>query len=186
MPQINFPNLYNPPMNNYMNNYNNLNYEFQINELKNQLNEEKNKNQLFYNETIRLNNIINNLNTQIRNMQSDVNTIDSLKKEIEEKNNEIQKYKSRYEISITSINPGENILAINFISNDIPEINHYCLPCKNVDLFIKLEEKLNNDFPQLTEHEIYFEVNKRRIKRFKTLDENQIKNNDTIIIFFNK
>ena len=82
--------------------------------------------------------------------------------------------------SITSINPGESILAIKFISKNIQNIDNYCLPCKNVDLFVRLEEKLNNNFPQLKEHETCFEINGRRIKRFKTLDENEIKNNDVI------
>ena len=63
------------------------------------------------------------------------------------------------------------------------DIGHYSLACKNTYLFIRLEEILNNDFPQLRNHETYFEVNGRRIKRFKTLDENKIKNNDIINIF---
>ena len=48
---------------------------------------------------------------------------------------------------------------------------------------MRLEEKLNSNFPQLKEHETFFEVNGRRIKRFKTLDENNIKNNDIINVF---
>ena len=46
-----------------------------------------------------------------------------------------------------------------------------------------LEEKLNNDFPQLKDYQTVFEVNTRKIKRFKTLDENNIKSNDIINIF---
>ena len=74
-------------------------------------------------------------------------------------------------------------MAINFVSMGIQDIGHYCLPCKNTDLFVRLEEKLNNDFPQLKDHEIYFEVKTKRIKRFKTLDENKIKSNDIVNIF---
>ena len=37
------------------------------------------------------------------------------------------------------------------------EIGHYSLPCKNTDLFVRLEEKLNHDYPQLKNYETYFE-----------------------------
>ena len=64
------------------------------------------------------------------------------------------------------------------------DIGHYSLVCKNTDLFVRLEEKLNNDYPELLkDKETYFIVNTRRIKRFKTLDENQIKGNDIINVF---
>ena len=47
-------------------------------------------------------------------------------------------------------------------------------------------EKLNHDHPDLKNYETYFEVGTRRIKRFKTLDENKIKSNDIISIFINE
>ena len=74
-------------------------------------------------------------------------------------------------------------MTVNFVSMGIQDVLNYSLPCKNTDLFVRLEEKLNNDFPQLKEHEIYFEVKTKRIKRFKTLDENKIKSNDIINLF---
>ena len=48
---------------------------------------------------------------------------------------------------------------------------------------MRLEEKLINDFPVLRENDLYYEVNERRIKRYKTLEENNIKNNDIINLF---
>ena len=84
---------------------------------------------------------------------------------------------------VTSINPGEKIITVNFVSNGFQDISNYSIPCKNTSLFIRLEEKLNNDFPQLKNHETFFVVNTRRIKRFQTLEENQIKSNDVISIF---
>ena len=62
-------------------------------------------------------------------------------------------------------------------------IQHYCIPCKNSELFVKLEEKLYNDYPQYKDKDTYFEVNTKRIKRFKSLDENNIKNNDIVVLF---
>ena len=86
-------------------------------------------------------------------------------------------------INITSIKPGEKILSVNFVSMGFQDIINYSLPCKNTDLFVRLEEQLNNDFPNLKEQETYFLVNGNRIKRFKTLDENHIKKNDIINVF---
>jgi len=111
----------------------------------------------------------------------------SLENEINQKNYIIQQYQlnngnNQTEYSITSIKPGEKIMAINFAGMGY-DIGRYCLSCKNTDLFVRLEERLYKDFPDFKDYEIYFEVNTRRIKRFKTLEENKIKNNDIINIF---
>ena len=63
------------------------------------------------------------------------------------------------------------------------DIMNYSLICKNTELFVRLEERLYEDFPQFKNYETFFEVNTRRIKRFKTLDENNIKSKDLINIF---
>ena len=70
-----------------------------------------------------------------------------------------------------------------FNSQGIQYICNYGLACKNTNLFVRLEEILNNNFPELKKHDTYFMVNTRRIKRFLTLEENKIKNNDMINIF---
>ena len=114
--------------------------------------------------------------------------IKKLENELNKKNNEIQRLleknkniQNNYEI--TSIKPGEKIMALNFVSMGNQDIGHYNLVCKNVDLFVRLEERLYEDFPQFKEYETYFEVNGKRIKRFKTLEQNNIKTNDIINIF---
>jgi len=111
-----------------------------------------------------------------------------LENELNKKNNEIQQLliknnNTRDKYKITSINPGEEIIAINFVSMGNQDIGHYSLVCKNVDLFVRLEERLYEDFPQFKEYETYFEVNGKRIKRFKSLEQNNIKANDIINIF---
>ena len=63
------------------------------------------------------------------------------------------------------------------------DIGHYNIVCKNTDMFIRLEEKLYNDYPQFKDYETYFTVKAKRIKRFKTLDENDIQNNDVVSVF---
>ena len=116
------------------------------------------------------------------------NKIKLLENELNKKNNEIQQLlgnnkniQGKYKI--TSINPGEEIMALNFVSMGSNDIGPYNLVCKNIDLFVRLEERLYEDFPQFKEYETYFEVNGKRIKRFKTLEQNNIKTNDIINIF---
>ena len=166
---------------------NNLsNNDLIINDLKRQLNEEKIKNQNLINENNNLKNNINILNNTITNLNNKitnyVNQIHLLQNQINNYNNNLNNnlINSSY---ITSLKPGEKMFAVNFVSMGFQDIGHYCLPCKNTDLFVKLEEKLNNDYPQLKDKETYFLVNGRRIKRFKTLDENKIKSNDIINLF---
>ena len=50
----------------------------------------------------------------------------------------LDKKNIQLEYSITSINPGEKILAVNFVSMGNNDIGHYNLICKNIDLFCKL------------------------------------------------
>ena len=113
-----------------------------------------------------------------------------LRQKLEIFNNENKKMKKllekkdeQSEYSIESINPGEKILAVNFVSMGRSDIGHYNLICKNVDLFVSLEKRLYKDFPKFKDFNTYFEVNGHSIKRFKTMDENKIKNNDIINIF---
>ena len=124
----------------------------------------------------------------INKIQEYKNKIKSLEKELNLKNEKINQLLSqnnnnqgRYEI--TSIKPGEKIMCINFVSMGNQEIRHYGLVCKNTDLFIREEERLYEDFPNFKKYETYFEVNGKRIKRFQTLSENNIKDKDIINIF---
>ena len=74
-------------------------------------------------------------------------------------------------------------MTVNFVSMGSNDIGHYSLPCKQTDLFVRLEERLYENFPVFKDYETFFEVRTKRIKRFKTLDENDIKSNDIINIF---
>ena len=64
----------------------------------------------------------------------------------------------------------------------IKKIGHYAIPCKNTDTFVRLEEKLYEDYPEYKDKDTYFIKNGNKIKRFKSLDENKIKNNDVLIL----
>ena len=56
------------------------------------------------------------------------------------------------------------------------------LKCNINDIFVRLEEKLYNQYPEYKDVITYFVVNGNTVKRFKTMKENKIKNNDTILL----
>ena len=130
-------------------------------------------------ENNKLKNLNNNLIRQYEVKIKELNNI------INKKDKEIQELLSynQKDFSITSIKPGEKIMTVNFVSMGNQNIGHYSLACKNTDLFIRLEEQLYNDYPQFKNYETYFMVNTKRIKRFKTLEENKIRNKDIINMF---
>ena len=164
-----------------------MNYLSEINSLKQQLNDEKKKNEILSNENKNLKSEITNLNNEINELKQYEQKNRLLQEEINKKNFEVQKYKSDnnkdFDEGITSIRPGEKIISINFVSMGNQYIGNYALICKNTDLFVRLEERLYNDFPDFKNYETYFENKTKRIKRFKTLDENEIKNKDVINVF---
>ena len=150
---------------------------------------EKRKNKILLIENNDLKNKNNILNNEIRILKQYEEKIKLLQDEINKKNIEIQKIKLNNDINeddgITSIKPGEKVLSINFISMGNQEITNCSFICKNTDLFVRLEERLYKDYPQFKEYETFFEVGTNRIKRFKTLEENKIKNRDIINVFIN-
>ena len=184
----------------YINTINGLNA--QINMYKSQLNEEKNKNQSYIN-TI---NTINTLNAQLSLVQKQlneeknknqtyINTMNTLNVQLslvqKQLNDEKNKNKNNFHNmnqqnknrEITYINPGEKIMTINFVSQGNQDITNYSLACKNTDLFVRLEEILYQDYPKFKDYETFFEVRTKRIKRFKTIEENDIRSGDVISVF---
>jgi hypothetical protein len=82
--------------------------------------------------------------------------------------------------SLSVVNPGEKIIAIKF---ECPENNiNFPMACKNTDIISRLEEKLYDEYPEFKEFNTYLMVNGNLVKRFKTLDENGIKNRNSIIV----
>ena len=155
----------------------------EIKDLKRQLKEEKDKNLKLINENNILKNTIDNLNKELEQIKG---IKQSLENDLAQKDIEIQKLRSQKSndyFDISSLEPNDKIIGVNFVSMGSNDIGHYNLVCKTRDLFVKLEERLYNDFPQFKNYETYFEVNGKRIKRFQTLEQNKIKNNDIINIF---
>ena len=97
-----------------------------------------------------------------------------------EKDKEIKELKSKLSRLPFSIEEGEKILSIIFISSD--QKLHTSMICKNTDEFHKIEGRLYKSFPEYSENDNYFLLNGKKLNRYKTLEENGIKNNDIIIL----
>ena len=77
-------------------------------------------------------------------------------------------------------NEDEDIISVIFSTLD--QRIHYSLPCKKTDSFNKIEQKLYKEFPEYKEKNKYFLANGKQIDPNSTLEENNIKNSDTIML----
>jgi len=146
----------------------------QITKLKNDLNAERNNEQL-NKEIKKLNDAQNNIKEKVySNTDKDIiklyKTIDELKEKL-----------SRYPFEMSK---GEKLISVIFFSSD--ENMLHSIISKNTEKFIKLEEKLYNDFPEYSESDNLFIVNGNKVNKFKTLEENKIQNNGIIILSKNE
>ena len=164
----------------------------EIEKLKRELEAEKKKNRQLQ-DTI--NQLKQNHNIEIEKYKSDINKLVEKNKELEklldEKNKEINDYifqlsNSNNNEQLVNFKTGDKIIAVLFMTQGNQDIYNYTMPCKTSDLFVRLEERLYHDFPKYRNFETFFMVNARRIFRFKSLEENQIKNNDIISLFTNE
>ena len=155
------------------------------NELLNQLNEEKNKNNKLLEELNKEKIKVKELKDKIKIYENSNNnylkTIKELEKQINSKNHEINNLKENNDKNkITSIKSGEDIIAICFTSVD--QNIHRPIYCKKTDILVKIEEKIYHEYPEYKDYNTYLTINKNVINRFKTLEENGIKDGNTIIV----
>ena len=127
---------------------------------------------------------INNLNKQLQDKE---NNIISLNTQLSNKINELNNIKNRVNNNnddlLNVINPGEKIIAALFISSD--QKIQYAISCKNTTPFVRIEEKLYEEYPEYKETDNYFLHGGAVIKRFKTVEENHIKSGKAIILHTN-
>ena len=131
--------------------------------LKSNLNNEKLKNIDLQNKIDKQINIIPDNDSKIIDLYA---KIDDLKEKL-----------SRYPFELKK---DEKMISVIFTSDD--QKIHFSVICKNTEKFNRLEEKLYNDYPEYSETNNYFVVNGNRIQKFKTLEENNIRNSDIIIL----
>ena len=153
--------------NNINNNYNNqMNFNYEIIQLKNELNNKNKMIQDLQNQLANLNNLYNN----------NLNLIQTLKNELNKKEQELQQMKINLNINTRN----KWGFAINFISTN-QEFN-YPLVCNDNDLISILEEELYNEYPKYKDYNTYLTCNGTVLKRFKTVKENNIKKGDVILV----
>ena len=168
---------------------NNQKLSEKINELENELNVEKMKNKEFEKQIINLKNELNskiNLEANLQEKEKSINidfkneSKEKFLEAIMEKDKEIKELKlklSRYPFELME---GEKIMAI--ILTSVDQKIHYSIICKNKEKFNIIENKFYEAYPDYIETENFFTLNGKKINKYKTLEENNIKNNDIILL----
>ena len=77
-------------------------------------------------------------------------------------------------------NNKEKTLIINFMS--VNRDKTFQISCLNSDIIAKSEEIFYNKYPEYKEYNTYLTSNGNSIKRFKTIEENGIKQGSEIIV----
>ena len=125
-------------------------------------------------------NSINNNNQYIINLQNMISQKDqeivSLNKELLNKEKEIFNLKNKSYNNSSYI--GGKSFAISFESID--SRLKYPIICKNNTTIARLEEEVYNAFPDYKECNTYLTCNGTILKRFKTIEENKIKQGNVI------
>ena len=154
-----------------------------INKLEKELNEEKNKNKILEKNISNLKNELKKNKTEVEkigNKNLENNSKESLYESIMEKDKEIKNLKLKLSRYPVDLNEGEELMSIIFISVD-QKLNCSII-CKNTDKFNIVENKLYDYYSELAENENYFTFNGIKINKYKTLEENNIKNNNIILL----
>ena len=124
---------------------------------------------------------INDLNIQLKNKDNNIISLNNqLSNKINELNNIKNNINNNYDDLVNNINPGEKVISALFLSSD--QKITYAISCKNTTPFVRIEEKLYEEYPEYKETNNYFLHNGTVIKRFKTVEENHIKNGKPIIL----
>ena len=115
---------------------------------------------------------------KIKALEEDNNKdIVDLKKKLALKEKEINNLKLKLGFELL---PEEKLMTVIFVSVD--ETIYYSIICKNTDKFSRLSDLFNKEYPQYEKYENYFLLNGKKVNINKTLDLNNIKNGDVIIL----
>ncbi len=111
------------------------------------------------------------------------NSIKSIKLELNNKNDiiknmnyEIIKFRAKKDQIIKT----EDMISIQFKSID--QKVDISIPCSITEPFVRIESILYDRYPEYKDNSTYFTVNGETVQRFKTIQENKIRNNQTILL----
>jgi len=121
--------------------------------------------------------LIIGLNKRIKELENISKNI-NITNNIIELQNEIKLFRTYYKLS-----NNEKLISIKFIS--IFQDIDFSVIAKNTDDFSKIEKMLYDKYPKYIEFENYFLVNGNKINKNKTLEQNNIKNNDILTLGIN-
>ena len=116
-------------------------------------------------------------NSSSSSNSSEKDKIIKLMEDIKKKDQEINELKS----SPYYLKPGEKLMTIIFVSDE--QNIHFAVICKNTDIFSDIEKLLYEEYKQFSEESYFYLHSGSKINRFKSLEENQIKNNSVIMIY---
>ena len=162
----------------------------QINNLNKENINLKNENKNLKSEIQNLKDINHSLKTENDRLKTDIKKLKDdnivINKELNIKNQNINNLK----IEIQSLRLSAKNGDVNVRLNDLVSVTFKCLQPivdynvigNKSDKFYTIEEKLYIEHPELMETDIFFMVNGGKINRFKTIQDNHLKNNDKIII----
>ena len=90
---------------------------------------------------------------------------------------EIKELKSKLSFDLEK---NEKLMTVIFTTFD--NKLHYAVICKNTHIFNIIENMLYKKYPEYLESDNYFTANGKKINKYKSLEENEIKNSDIIIL----
>ena len=130
-----------------------------------------------------LNKINNSNKLSIQKLQNNIKIkdqeISKLRNDLYIKNEELNKLKLNNN-KLHNMIDREEIFAITFMSVSHDKI--FPITCLNTDTIVKCEEIFYNEYPEYKEYNTYLTANGNPIKRFKTIEENGIKQGNSIIV----
>lgn len=160
--------------------------EITKNNLQTQLNAEMFKNK-------QLNNKINNLEKELKERKEKIEDLEKKNRqfecELKAEKKENEEYKIIIEGDVDKLHKEieklkkrlEKWITIYFTSSN-QEINRYPIYCKNTDEFKSIKEKLKKAFPKIDIENYNFILHAQKINESKSLEENEIKNDDVILL----
>ena len=161
--------------NDYIAQIQNLKKDINIKELK-IINEDKEK----INKLLELKNVINQKDEEIKNLKIEINQIKdkNIKKdeEIRKLKQDLQEKNNKDNTKMVDFN---NIQIIEFKSKD--EKLKKAIKCLSKEYFFEVENRLYKLFPEYKEMNNKFSLNGKPILRFKTIEENDIHDDDIIM-----
>ena len=145
--------------------------------LKNDIKKYENEINKLKNENIELNNKLNSIKYNNDNIiiNDSKDEIISLMKQIQIKDNIINDLSKKQSNDIK-----EELMTVIFTTFD--QKFHYAIICKHTDEFHNVEKELYKIYPEYIETEHFFTARGNKINKYKTMDQNNIRYSDIIIL----